>query len=333
MGVSPPPPADLGLTINITAANAAPKRGDLDQALPPEPDAGFFGRDETLLALDRGFDKHHAVVLHAFAGSGKTTVAAEFARWYALTGGVDGPVLFTSFEQYKPLSLVLDQLGRLFDPSLQKSGIHWDAITDPAQKRGLALQILKQVPVLWVWDNVEPIAGFPAGTPSAWTAAEQRELVDFLRDSRGTQAKFLLTSRRDEHSWLGELVARVALPPMPLHERQQLAEALAAKYGIALEQAAWRPLLIYSGGNPLTLTAGGGQARRDGLRSAQQIAADVQRLRTGEAAFDDDETEGRSRSLGASLSYGFDAAFTEGGRAIPQLLDHFQGFVHANSLW
>ena len=39
------------------------------------------------------------VLLHAYAGSGKTTTAAEFARWYALTGGVDGPVLFTSFEQ------------------------------------------------------------------------------------------------------------------------------------------------------------------------------------------------------------------------------------------
>jgi hypothetical protein len=30
----------------------------LDEDLPPEPDVGFFGRDETLLALDRGFDRH-----------------------------------------------------------------------------------------------------------------------------------------------------------------------------------------------------------------------------------------------------------------------------------
>ena len=28
----------------------------------------------------------------------------DFARWYALTGGVDGPVLFISFEQRKPLA-------------------------------------------------------------------------------------------------------------------------------------------------------------------------------------------------------------------------------------
>lgn len=122
---------------------------------------------------------------------------------------------------------------------MQKSGIDWQTITDLAEKRDLALQILRQVPVLWLWDNVEPVAGFPAGAPSAWTAAEQRELADFLRDARGTRAKFLLTSRRDERGWLGELTARVALPPMPLHERRQLAEALAAKVGVALDQAAW----------------------------------------------------------------------------------------------
>ncbi len=74
-----------------------------DDGLPPPPDVGFFGRDETLLALDRAFDTQHVVLLHAYAGSGKTTTAAEFARWYAQTGGVEGPVLFTSFEHYKPL--------------------------------------------------------------------------------------------------------------------------------------------------------------------------------------------------------------------------------------
>jgi len=42
------------------------------------------------------------VLLHAYAGSGKTATAAEFARWYATTGGIRGPVLFTSFEQHQP---------------------------------------------------------------------------------------------------------------------------------------------------------------------------------------------------------------------------------------
>ena len=49
----------------------------------------------------------------------------------------------------------------------------------------MALQLLAQVPVLWIWDNIEPVAGFPAGTDSAWTPDEQHELAGFLRDLAG----------------------------------------------------------------------------------------------------------------------------------------------------
>jgi hypothetical protein len=72
----------------------------------------------------------------------------------------------------------------MFDPLLQQNGIQWDAIPDAAQKCDIVLHIFKQV--LWLWDNVEPVAGFPAGTPSAWTDAEQRDLLAFLRDARQT---------------------------------------------------------------------------------------------------------------------------------------------------
>src|SRR5262249_38871808 len=153
---------------------------------------------------------------HAFAGSGKTTTAAEFARWYSLTGGVEGPVLFTSFEQYTPLARVLDQIGQVFGGLLEQNGVHWLALEED-QRLDIALQVLKQIPVLWIWDTVEPIAGFPAGTPSDWSAGEQKELADFLRALRdGPQAKILLTSRRDERGWLGDLPARIAVVPMPM---------------------------------------------------------------------------------------------------------------------
>ncbi len=62
--------------------------------LPASPNIGFIGRDETILKLDRMFDSQPIVLLHAYAGSGKTSTAAEFARWYQQTGGLDGPVLF-----------------------------------------------------------------------------------------------------------------------------------------------------------------------------------------------------------------------------------------------
>jgi tetratricopeptide (TPR) repeat protein len=320
---------ELKITVQAGAGMAASGTGD---ALPPEPDAGFFGRDETILALDRAFDRDQVVLLHAYAGSGKTSTAAEFARWYARTGGVEGPVLFTRFEQYLPLARVVDQLGQVFEKVLAASGVHWLALPEEA-RREVALQILQQVPVLWIWDNVEPVAGFPSGRDSAWKEDEQRALADFLRAARGTKGRFLLTSRREERTWLGDLPARVAIPPMPLAERRQLAHALAGKAGWpARDTAGWGPLLQFSQGNPLTLTVLVRQAVREGLREGEKVKAFVEGLRRGEKAFADSSSQGRSDSLAASLSYGFEHAFSEEERRQLALLHLFQGFVNVAAL-
>ncbi len=304
--------------------------GGLDPAMPSTPHGGFWGRDETLLALDRAFDQHPMVLLHGDAGSGKTTTAAEFARWYALTGGIEGPVLFTTFEQHQPLARVLDRVGEVFGPTLERQGVHWLALDD-AQRRQSALQVLRQVPVLWIWDNVEPVSGF-GGVEPAWSPEEQRELADFLRAARETRARFLLTSRREEKAWLGDLLRRIVMPPMPMTERLQLARALAAGRGRRVEIRAWRPLLKFSGGNPLTLTVLVGQALRDRLEGRAAVEAFTKRLRAGEATFDDEAGEARSRSLGASLDYGFEHAFDEKERRQLALLHLFQGFVDVDAL-
>lgn len=312
-----PAPAAGGLAIRLSQAEAAPERARVGPALPADPDAGFYGRDETLLALDRAFDAQPIVLLHAWAGAGKTATAVEFARWYQLTGGLgDGRVLFTSFTYgHVPLVRVLDEVGTVFGPALEHAGVQWLILSD-AERRDVALQVLSQVPVLWIWDNVEPVAGFPAGTTSAWSAEEQTELIGFLRDLRATKAKVLLTSRRDERGWLGDLPARVVLPPMPMAERLQLARAVAAKHGHRLTDVEdWRPLLEFTQGNPLTITVLVGQALRDGLTTRAQVKEFVARLRAGAAVITDDIEQGRDKSLGASLSYGLDHAFTDHERA------------------
>ena len=307
-------------------------RAASDSGLPQAPDVGFIGRDETVLMLDRAFDEQNIVLLHAYAGSGKTSTAVEFVHWYRQTGGLAGAVLFTSFEQHKTLPRVLDELGRVFDGILARSKIQWLTLDD-AQRRDVALQILRQVQVLWIWDNVEPIAGFPAGTVSAWSVAEQKELVDFLREARGTQAKFLLTSRRDERDWLSDLPARIELPPMPFDECVQMTEALAKKLGRRLDDVEdWRPLLRFTQGNPLTLTVLVSQALRDGLTSRKQLADFVRKLSAGEAVFEDDASEGRTRSLAASLAYGFENAFTADERKQLALLHLFQDIVDVGLL-
>jgi len=75
-----------------------------------------------------------------------------------------------------------------------------------------------------------------------------------------------------------------------------------------------------------------GQALREGLRTKEQIEVFVARLRSGEAAFSDEINEGRSRSLGASLAYGFEQAFSERERKKLALLHLFQGHVDVDVL-
>ena len=309
--------------------------------LPRPPDAGFFGRDETLLAIDRTFDTEHVVLLHAFAGAGKTTTAAEFARWYAATGGLHhpdlgtGPVLWSSFEHHLPPDRLLDAAGDAFAPLLEANNIHWQALTSTTTRRDLVIQLLQQVPVLWVWDNTEPVTGFPPGTPSAWTTDEQDQIAAFLRDlAQHTRCKVLLTSRRDEQHWLAGLPARIELPPMPMRERLQLAAALAARHPGYDPATDWRPLLRYAAGNPLTITVLISQALRDHLTTTAQIEAFVTRLRAGETGpeTEQDAALGRDRSLAASLSYGFTHAFTPAERAQLAVLHLFRDTIDADAL-
>ncbi|MEO7839436.1 MAG: CHAT domain-containing protein [Anaerolineales bacterium] len=299
----------------------------------PRPDVGFFGRDETILALDRAFDTQPVVLLHAYAGSGKTMTAAEFARWYKQTGGLDGPILFTSFEQYRPLAQVLSAVEETYRSVLEQNNIQWLAL-DEEQRLNITLQIFKRIPPLWIWDNVEPVNGFPAGADSAWSLSEQRELRTFLQIvTAQSKTKFLLNSRRDEREWLGDIPKRVTLPPMPMQERVRLTRALADKHGKRIADVKdWLPLLRFTQGNPMTITVIAGQALRDGISSAKQIEAYLNKLHNGETAFDDEASEGRSKSLGASLSYGFEQGFSEDERKVLALLHFFQGFVDVRVL-
>jgi tetratricopeptide (TPR) repeat protein len=303
------------------------------------PDTGFIGRDETLLLLDRAFDSHPVVLLHAYAGQGKSATAVEFARWYAMTGGL-GPqpaVLLTSFEQPTDLADALNQVGGLFGPLLQANGIEWHSLNQPGARRQLVVQLLRQFPLLWIWDNVEPVAGFPAGTESQWTREEQAELASFLKQislDRATQAKILLTSRRDERDWLGGVPYRIAMPRMGRADAARLALKLGEERGLARgEVAGWGPLLDYCAGNPLTLRVIAGQAVRMGLRTGEEIAGFIQRVAEGEQPIQDaDASQGRDRSLAASLDYGFRHAFRTDELPIIALLHLFQGTVDVDTL-
>jgi len=303
-----------------------------DDGLPHPPEIGVIGGDATLLELDRAFDVHKTILLHAYAGSGKSTTAVEFARWYRDTRGLQGPTWLESFETYRPLARVLDRIEETFGDELETKNVNWSARTVGAPTE-IALEILARTPVFWIWDNVEEVAGFPAGAPSLWSVEEQTALRDFLVRLESTQARVLLTSRRDERAWLGDLPMRVMPGPMPMRERLQMAGALASRHGRDPDAIkALRPLLAWTQGNPMTLTVVVGQALRDSIETAPLVGAFVERLTAGEQAFDDDARQGRSRSLGASLDYGFGAAFTANEQDLLSLLHLFPGPVYTDIL-
>jgi CHAT domain-containing protein len=154
-------------------------------------DLGSYGRDDTLLALDRAFDNHSVVLLYGDAGLGKTVTAAEFARWYHQTGGVLEPAIYTSLSDQATVAALAAQLTAALAVPIAEA--------DLAGARGVRVisQIMRQVPLLWIWDDL--------GDPSP----EWPELLNLVRAAPGTKAKLLLISRHDQRAELGDLPVRV----------------------------------------------------------------------------------------------------------------------------
>ena len=301
--------------------------GDGDRTpndLPPS--AGrLFGRDETLLAVDRAFRNRSVVLLEGEAGMGKTAAAGQFAAWYALAGGFDGPVLFTSFAHHKTLAAVLDQLAVVFREALKSADYRWISLP-PEERFDVAVHVLNQISVLWIWDNVEQVAGFPRDQDSLWTTEEQEELANFLRLARETQAKFLLLSRPARSHWLGEFHATLELPPLPMRERLQLTRSLAERDGYALTDVDnWKPILEFSQGNPLAIYGLVQETLRQGLESGSQVRNFVEQLQSRAASFGENGPSGVAPHLGATIDYVLDRSFGKPEQSIMALLHLFGG--------
>jgi tetratricopeptide (TPR) repeat protein len=304
------PPIASGMRLDPSLLSGAMPLAGQEIGCPEPPAFGFVGRDDLVLDLERAFRYETIVLLEGVAGTGKTQAAVGFARWLSETGGLSGPVFFFSFDRHLSLPTVVDQIGRVFEQIVKRDlNTTWELLNADQRQRVVA-DMLRRLPCILIWDNFEPVAGFPSSAPSEWSQEEQQELRAFLSDLRGGQTKVLLTSRRRE-SWLGPVYRRVDLGGLHLLEAQELAVRVLRRAG--LDDGAVRTLPPYNEllrhlqGNPLAIQLVIPELARS--RRPDRLLADLQ---AGESRLSEDNpTLGRERSLAASLAYYFDSLDSE----------------------
>ena len=140
-------------------------------ALPDPPPHHFQGRSRELLALERLLHREPWAVVRGTGGQGKTTLAAELARWLTRTARF-ARAAFVSLERHRDIRAVLDTLGHQLLPEGDKYSVAQFGSLDEALQpveRALADQ-----PTIVVIDNCEsvlPERAEPAYAPSSEDAS------------------------------------------------------------------------------------------------------------------------------------------------------------------
>jgi tetratricopeptide (TPR) repeat protein len=274
---------------------------------PQEGRYGFIGRDYDILRLERAFRQNNIVLLQGMGGVGKTELACGFARWLEETQGRTGKMFFVSFEQGATLSNVVNQVGR---------EVWGDKFSQyrAEQQQQIVLKYLKTQPSLLIWDNFEPVAGFPAGNEPLLNASERDTLQGFLKDLRGGKSWVLITSRREER-WLDCGYRLLDLRGL----REQDVEELAAKIlqSAGVDRAELSPeyleLLKLLGGHPFSL-----RVVLPHLKT-QQPKQLIEALRQGLDTLDGTPDKVREKSLAVSLDYSFAKLSERARRHLPFL--------------
>jgi tetratricopeptide (TPR) repeat protein len=119
--------------------------------LPPEPPHQFLGRGRDLLIAERILARKQYLVVRGSGGEGKTTLAAELARWLVATRRF-ARAAFTSVEQVTEARQVLFSIGGQLVPNFAgRVG------TDDEHGRQLVERALGEHATVLVIDNMESI--------------------------------------------------------------------------------------------------------------------------------------------------------------------------------
>jgi hypothetical protein len=212
---------------------------------PRDAARAFYGRDTDLLRLDRAMIEGAPIELIGLAGSGKSALASEFARWWCATGGSPG------------VAAVVDV------------GLSYGELAEAVAAHG---QLLDDQPTLWIFDG--------ADATLSWPGHDRDEFNAFLAALAPLGSRAILTGRIS----IG-LANAIVLEGLDDEASRELAvEAVGepAPRGVAvtplLEWAGGLPALV--GAIPELLAAAGESARDsqrllDDLRAARGIREEL----------------------------------------------------------
>ena len=253
---------DIPLPVQ-SQASAAPTTADLPPEAQTLGDYGCIGRQGAIHQLERALQRQSAaaVLIHGIAGIGKTTLAKRFLQWLSCTNGLApakgepgrnprflGAVWF-AFDDIRSAEYVVNRLLAVFYP-------HEATALPLQQKLSLLIQVLRNQPLLIVWDNFESAAGIE-GTEVAplLVEADLAVLNDLLKQLRGGRSKILMTSRSSE-DWLAVTEAfRLPLRGLRGEDAWAYCNAVVRDLGLPINRndPDFRALMNELDGHPLAL--------------------------------------------------------------------------------
>ncbi|HEV2987895.1 MAG TPA: tetratricopeptide repeat protein, partial [Candidatus Angelobacter sp.] len=285
---------------------------------------GFIGRDSALLEMERALRRKPAgILIQGLGGVGKTTLARGLLQWMDQTGGLKHEPWWFSFQEIRSAEFVFNRIGEaLFGGNFSAVNMKLE------EKVAKTAEVLRDEPLLIVWDNFESASGIPgSGIEPNLRDSDRKLLAQFLDDLRGGASKVIITSRSPE-DWLGP-TRRFHLPlgGLDREERWEYCQAILRDLGKTInhEDKDIVDLMDLLGGHPLAMRAI--LPRLEKLSAAQVLAA----LRSNLDSLKLDEEEEGQKSLYATLAF-VEQSLAEELRPLLVLLGMHESFVQAGLL-